>query len=138
MLKLPVSFLVVLPGLLVCAPAQAGKGGENAEIKVAVRSDQLAAATARFALNKSSAEHRFVTFYDTRSLGLFGAGLILRSRKVVPGQDDSTVKLRPIDPSRIDASWFSIAGFKCEQDWSAGAAVTSCSLGVDQKKGEID
>lgn len=138
MFSRPALFALLLP-FLVCATAQAGKGGvENAEIKVTVRADQIAAATTRFALNKASAEHRFVTFYDTKALSLFTSGVILRTRKLVPGQDDSTAKLRPIDPSRIAASWFAHPGFKCEQDWSAGAAVTSCSFSHDQNKGEID
>lgn len=138
MLSRPTRFLLLLP-FLVCATALAGKGGvENAEIKVTIRADQIAAATTRFALSKAGAEHRFVTFYDTPALTLFKSGIILRTRKLLSGQDDSTVKLRPIDPSRIAASWFALSGFKCEEDWSAGAAVTACSLSHEQKKSEID
>ena len=110
----------------------------NAEIKVTVRSDQIALATSKFALDKRNAERRWLTFYDTRTLDLYASGVILRTRKTQDGKDDSTVKLRPIDPLKIASSWFAMSGFKCEEDWSGLANVPACSFSDAQDKGEID
>jgi hypothetical protein len=119
-------------------PALKSPGVENAEIKVTVRADQIGLAMSRFALDKKHAERRWVTFYDTRALDLFSIGVILRTRKVQDGKDDSTAKLRPIDPSKVAPSWFGKSGFKCEEDWSGTTATPACSFSDDQDKGEID
>jgi hypothetical protein len=143
--------LVVALGLTICcgtaaalepAPnasrAPALTGVANAEIKVTVRADQITLATTKLKLAKSTAERRWVTFYDTRALDLFKSGLVLRTRKVQDGKDDSTVKLRPIDATKVAPSWFSISGFKCEEDWNGASSVTACSLSDGRDKGEID
>ncbi len=110
----------------------------NVELKVTLASAQIAKARSLLKLTEGKAERREVTFYDTKALALSGAGLVLRSRKVIDGPDDSTVKLRPLEASTVASSWFKVAGFKCEEDWTPSKAVASCSLTVGQDQGEID
>ncbi len=143
-----------LLGTLSCAPAPAdgdevldvgpettvdeAVASDNVEIKVTVRTDQITATLARLRLTTASAEQRAVTFYDTRALDLFNNGIVLRSRRVTDGPDDSTVKLRPMDRASVDASWLRRSGFKCETDLVGTRSVDSCSYTVGQDRGEID
>jgi hypothetical protein len=64
--------------------------------------------------------------------------VILRARKVVDQPDDSTVKLRPMDESKVTQAFRNLLGFKCEEDRNAGRSVTSCSLSADQGGDKID
>lgn len=83
-------------------------------------------------------ESRFIYFYDTPDLKFFESGLVLRSRKVSNGTDDSTVKLRPVDASTVSEYWKNTPGFEIEIDAVGDSAVTSAKLSADQDRGEID
>ena len=61
-------------------------------------------------------EERTVYFFDTPELALFDVGLVLRARKVKGDADDTTVKIRPVDPARIPIDWMKTAGFEVEMD----------------------
>jgi hypothetical protein len=108
------------------------------EIKVSLAPEEIDAGLAAFGLKKSKAERRWVTFYDTAGLELYERGLLLRSRKVADDDDDSTVKVRPLDASKVSSSWFKLKGFKCEIDRTGAKAVSSCSLSAPSDPGEID
>jgi hypothetical protein len=107
------------------------------EIKITIRDDEEMKAVRVFKLDRDRAEKRAIYFFDTQALRLFGKGLILRARQVKEGDDDSTVKIRPIDPARIDASWNDESGFKLEADAVGAKVVRSASLSHKQKHGEI-
>ena len=96
----------------------------NTEIKLTLRADQIDLATHTFHLDKSAAERRWMTFYDSKSLALYNSGLILRSRKVKDGTDDSTTKLLGLDATKIAPSWLTMSGFKCEVDRDGARAVS--------------
>lgn len=113
-------------------------GTGNIELKVTIRADQVDLAMQQFALDKAAAERRWIYFYDTKPLALYPAGLILRARKVKGGSDDSTVKLRPLEPGGVAPKWLVVPGWKCEIDKVGPIATSSCSLSVDQVAGEID
>ena len=83
-------------------------------------------------------ELRRVYFYDTSDLALFGSGVVLRARLVRDGADDSTVKLRPVEPSDIDDAWKQVDGFEIEVDAVDDDLVCSAKLSVDQDRGEIE
>jgi hypothetical protein len=111
------------------------------ELKVTVHPDDIAAALFALGLDPDDAEHRYVSFYDTPDLALYEAGLVLRSRKIIDDDDDSTVKLRPFS---TEEAWgqiwwlFDEDEFKCEIDRTPAADVSSCSLSATQDRGEID
>jgi hypothetical protein len=107
------------------------------ELKRTVRPDQIATARKLFGLDDSEAKRVAVCFYDTPGLELYQSGLILRSRHG-DGDDDVTVKLRPLAPSAVAASWFAEDGFKCEEDRSGHSAAASCSFTVSRSKRTIE
>jgi hypothetical protein len=116
---------------------KADAAGRRVELKVTVRADQVSAVSRRFRLYKPQAERRAITFYDTAELALYAQGVILRARDILGDEDDSTVKLRPVEIADVDPSWLSTDGFKCEIDRVGDRSVSSCSLTVRQDEGEI-
>jgi hypothetical protein len=94
----------------------------------------------RAALERSGEEpeNRRVYFFDTPSLELFESGVVLRARAVQDDTDDSTVKLRPVDPTTLDEAWKRTDGFEIELDGVGDAMICSAKLSVDQKRDEID
>ena len=84
------------------------------------------------------AEERVVYFFDTPGLDLFDAGLVLRARKKHGDVDDTTVKLRPVDPARIPVDWTTTEGFEVEMDRVGDNQIISAKLTAEQDEGEID
>jgi hypothetical protein len=116
-----------------------GDDEPKVELKVSLPADEHARALWKFRLDEDRATVREVTFYDDPWLSLYEDGIILRSRKVIDGPDDSTVKIRPLAVDEVDPAWFSESGFQCEEDRSVGElGVSSCSLTREQDRGEID
>jgi hypothetical protein len=107
------------------------------EYKVTIAPSQAAAVRELLRLTDGKAERADIRFYDTPQLELSRRGIVLRSRAVHDGPDDVTVKLRPVDPSRVDARWFSENGFKVETDKVGERGVTSASLTESSKRGRI-
>ena len=113
-------------------------GVEGVEIKVTIRPDQELQGLRALELNEDSAEVRVIYFYDTVNLDLFNAGVVLRGRLVKGDDDDSTVKVRPIEPGAVPQSWIETEGFKLEADSTGDRVVCSASLTGVQKRDEID
>jgi hypothetical protein len=105
------------------------------ELKLALADP--AAARADLGLTASNGQRRQIWFFDTPGLALFDAGIVLRARRVVGDDDDSTVKLRPLPADGVHQRWFEKGGFKCEADRSGEREVASCSLTRDQGPGEV-
>src|SRR5262245_9071966 len=83
-------------------------------------------------------QRRKVYFFDTKALALFGADLVLRARATDGDDDDSTVKLRPVDLSAGDAAWRAIDGVRIELDVVGDRQVTSAKLDGAPDRGEIE
>src|SRR5690349_9552862 len=82
-------------------------------------------------------EARTIYFFDTPGLALFDAGVVLRARRG-PDQDDTTVKLRPVDPATIPINWIKTDRFEMEMDRVGDREVISAKLSSVQEHGEID
>jgi hypothetical protein len=95
--------------------------------------------TVRAALESADVEveRREIYFFDTPALDLFEAGVVLRARLVHDGKDDSTVKLRPVDPAGLSDGWKETDGFEVELDAVGDQPICSAKLTVDQRHGEI-
>ena len=123
-------------------PTETARHGDSSvaavEIKVTVKPDEELKAVRAMELDEDSAEVRIIYFYDTPKLKLFDAGTVLRARLVKGDDDDSTVKVRPIDPAKVSEEWRNLEGFKVEADWMGKKIVRSASLTVRQKRDEID
>jgi len=107
------------------------------EIKITARIEDEDLILDYLKRSKEEPETRTIYFFDTPDLGLFEAGVLLRARKR-PGEDDSTVKLRPVDPAKIPINWVKTEGFEIEMDRVGDREVISAKLGSLQKNGEID
>jgi hypothetical protein len=112
-------------------------GAQGVELKVTVSERQERAAADAFELNPRKAERRRIFFFDTTALVLFKAGVVLRAREVKGDRDDSTVKIRPVDPKSIADKWATRSGFKIEADGVADRMIRSASLSVEQDDDEI-
>jgi hypothetical protein len=63
---------------------------------------------------------------------------VLRARLVHDGADDSTVKLRPVDPKSIGERWKDDEKLEFEVDALGDDYVSSAKLSAEQDRGEIE
>ena len=112
-------------------------GTQGVELKVTVSEDKEDAAAHAFGLDPASGERRRIFFFDTADLSLFKKGVVLRARDVKGGKDDSTVKIRPVDPQKLADRWQRLKGFKIEADGVGDKLTRSASLSVEQGDDEI-
>lgn len=62
---------------------------------------------------------------------------MLRARIKHGDTDDSTVKLRPVEPSELEKAWTDMEGFEVEIDVVGEKSICSAKLTVDQDRDEI-
>lgn len=113
------------------------EGAKRVEIKVTVARDEEPIAIKALSLDMAKAEGRNIYFFDTPQLDLYKAGVVLRAREIEGAADDSTVKIRPVDPHTLDPAWSRIEGFKVEADAVGEKVVLSASFTAEQGKDEI-
>ncbi len=112
-------------------------GADALEVKATVPEGQIDSALARYGLSVDNDEERYIYFFDTPQRKLLDSGVIARSRRIVGGQHDSTIKFRPVSPSEVSKDWTKIKGFKLEADASEKGVVISASLTMPVEKGLI-
>ncbi len=112
-------------------------GAARVEIKVTVLDQEREKAIEALGLDLAGAEARSIFFFDTPTLGLLDAGVILRARQIDGEPDDSTVKIRPVDPQTLDPRWLAADGFKLEADAAGDKVARSASLTAVQGRDEI-
>jgi hypothetical protein len=110
---------------------------ETVEMKITARAQDEERVISALERRGIEPESRQVYFYDTPDLALFNAGVVLRSRLRRDDADDSTVKLRPVDPAELDESWKQTDGFAVEIDMVGAKMVCSAKLTVEQRRDEI-
>jgi hypothetical protein len=111
---------------------------QKVEFKVTVRAQDEEKVQALLRREASRPQRRKVYFYDTRKLALYDANLVLRARVTDGEDDDSTVKLRPVDLSDDDAPWRSVDGIRIELDVVGDKQVPSAKLDGAPDRGEIE
>jgi len=92
------------------------KNSKSIEIKVSVPMTEHQRTTLSIGLDPVEAQPRHVYFFDTPDQALNRAGLIVRARRIQGGRADTVVKLRPVDPAKIDAELKRSDAFKVEVD----------------------
>jgi hypothetical protein len=117
--------------------ARALSGAEAIEIKVTVPQHQIRPALKRFGLTVDNDEQRYIYFFDTPSLDLMKAGVIVRARRVVGDAHDSTVKFRPVVPEKVSRKWTKYRDFKIEADASEKGLAKSASFSMPVASGLI-
>lgn len=111
-------------------------GTDGVEIKATIPPKQIASAMQHFGLRVDQRE-RYIIFFDTPTTELFNEGIILRSRRIIGGQHDSTLKIRPVNPDKVPQMWRDHPGFKIEADASDKGITKSASLTLPVGKGLI-
>lgn len=78
------------------------RNSKSIEIKVSVPMTEHQRTALSIGLDPVEAQPRHVYFFDTPDQALNRAGVIVRARRIQGGRADTVVKLRPVDPARID------------------------------------
>jgi hypothetical protein len=112
-------------------------GTEAIEIKATIPQSQVKAALRRYGLTERNDDERYIYFFDTPDLTLLESGIIARARRVVGGEHDSTIKFRPVDPTKVGKEWRKFKDFKIEADASEKGVVKSASFSMPVARGLI-
>lgn len=107
------------------------------EVKAVIADHQIDGALERYGLEIDRRQERYIYFFDTPQRALLEEGVILRARRTVGGEHDSTVKYRPFDPADVPRSLKGVDGFKLEADASEKGVERSASFTVGVERGLI-
>ena len=125
--------LQILPALILFlthfSAGQLAPPEFNTEIKFILQTESTKEAYERLRLGRKQSKDRRTYFFDTPNLDLYRSRLNLRTRQEI-GEDkvEVTVKILGMRFSEVDAAWFSIRGFKCENDQADQTVTPNCSL----------
>lgn len=111
---------------------------QKVEFKLTVLGGEESKVQALLQKEGGQPQRRKVYFYDTKDLVLYGKDLVLRARVTQGVDDDSTVKLRPVDLADDEASWQQIDGIRIELDVVGDKQVPSAKLDGEPDRGEIE
>ena len=104
------------------------EGSDSVELKVTVDQSEHRPTILALGIDPVEMEPRQVYFFDTPSLALDKAGVVVRARRIRGGGADTVVKLRPVTPQDVPESLRSSSAFKVELDALPGGFVCSGSL----------
>jgi hypothetical protein len=110
---------------------------DSVELKVTVDDADRQAAGRALDLDPLNAQIRQVVFFDTPDLQLSKAGVVPRARRVQGRGDDSTIKLRPVQPDQLSPELRATPGFVVEVDAMPGGFVCSGSMTAPLKDGAV-
>jgi hypothetical protein len=111
---------------------------EKVEFKLTVLAAEEHTVQALLEKDGGQPQRRKVYFYDTKDLALYGKDLVLRARVTQGDDDDSTVKLRPVDLADDQASWRQVDGIRIELDVVGDKQIRSAKLDGEPDRGEIE
>jgi hypothetical protein len=109
---------------------------DSVELKLTVPETSQRSAVAALDMDPLDAQIRQVFFFDTPTLDLDKAGVVVRGRRVQGRNDDSIVKLRPVVPSELPESVRSSPNVVVEVDAMPGGYV--CSAAMKRALGTTD
>ncbi|HTN79918.1 MAG TPA: hypothetical protein VMK16_09610 [Acidimicrobiales bacterium] len=108
---------------------------DSVELKLTVPADSGRRIMENLGLDPLEAQIRQVVFFDTPDLTLDKAGVVARARRLQVGIDDSTVKLRPVEPDNLPSELRKNPTFGVEVDAIPGGFVCSGSM---KNEGALD
>jgi hypothetical protein len=111
---------------------------EKVEFKLTVLAGEELKVHALLEREGGQPQRRKVYFYDTEDLALYGKDLVLRARVTQGDDDDSTVKLRPVDLADDEAGWRQVDGIRIELDVVGAKQVPSAKLDGEPDRGEAE
>jgi hypothetical protein len=104
------------------------RGADSVELKLTVPDASQRSSVTALGMDPIAAQIRQVYFFDTPELALYGAGVVVRARRVQAKGDDSVVKLRPIVPEELPRAVRRSPAFGIEVDAMPGGFVCSGTM----------
>lgn len=101
---------------------------DTVEMKLTVPETSYTSTSHALGIDPLEARVRQVVFFDTPDLTLERAGLVVRARRTQDAPDDSTVKVRPVDPAKLPKKLRESEHFGVEVDAMPGGYVCSGSM----------
>jgi hypothetical protein len=118
------------------------RDADSVELKLTVSETEQRSVVSTLGMDPLDAEIRQVFFFDTPELTLHEHGVVARARRMQGKGGDSTVKLRPVDPTALPAEVRHAKSFGVEVDAMPGAYTCSGSmknkLGSDSVRDTIE
>lgn len=103
------------------------KQADSVELKMTVPNAERPLAVASLGLDPLDAQIRQVYFFDTADLALNRRGVVVRARRIQGRNDDSVVKVRPVNPTEVATARKS-KSLTVEVDAMPGGFVCSASM----------
>jgi hypothetical protein len=103
------------------------KQADSVELKMTVPNAERPLAVAALGLDPLDAQIRQVFFFDTADLALNQRGVVVRARRIKGRNDDSVVKVRPVNPTEVSTARKS-KNLSVEVDAMPGGFVCSASM----------
>src|ERR1700754_4506460 len=104
------------------------RGVDSVELKLTVPDAHHRSTIGALGMDPLDAQIRTVSFFDTPDLTLNRAGVIVRARRVQGREDDSVVKLRPVEPDELPRQLRDNPDLGVELDAMPGGFVVSASM----------
>lgn len=103
------------------------KQADSVELKMTVPNAERPLAVAALGLDPLEAQVRQVVFFDTADLALNQRGVVVRARRIQGRNDDSVVKVRPVNPAELSEAR-KAKNLTVEVDAMPGGFVCSASM----------
>jgi len=113
------------------------RSADSVELKLTVSEEHRFSTLTALGIDPLEAYIRQIFFFDTADLALDNAGVVARARRSQGRPDDSVVKLRPVEPSTLDAHERKSKNFVVEVDALPGGFVCSASYKGALKKPRV-
>ena len=110
---------------------------DGVELRLAVPDQQRQAVTEELGIDPLDAQLRQVFFFDTPSLDLDGAGIVVRARRIQHGLDDTAIRLTPVVPAALPSELRKTRGFVVEVDAVPDGSVCSASFTAELGTTEV-
>jgi hypothetical protein len=114
------------------------KDVESIELKLTIPANVHRTTVRALGLDPVESEPRQVFFFDTQSLALNKAGIIVRARRIRGGTADTVVKMRPVVPAELPDDFKRSEACKVELDILPGGFVCSASVKGDCSGEEVN
>ena len=101
---------------------------DSVELKLTVADSAIRSTADALGMDPLQAEIRQVVFFDTPTLALSKAGVVVRARRIQGGAGDTVVKLRPVNPQTLSPEIRELTSVKVEVDAMPKGFVCSASM----------
>jgi hypothetical protein len=103
-------------------------GSDSVELKLTIPAEHHRSTVGDLGMDPIGAQIRLVSFFDTPELTLNKSGLVVRARRVAGREDDSVIKLRPVEPDDLPEHLRRSPNMVVELDAMPGGYVCSASM----------